>query len=122
MLCIMMVRTVACLSCLAGVVAMGTSEDNVSFPSAVTPQSSLPSPPKGGVWLFGVQAYTPITDLYAYSVELTYPSGSKILSSHTIPLKYKSSLVPTTRDWAQVSSSDRLFIDVAPFTVLLNAQ
>jgi hypothetical protein len=63
----------------------------------------LPSRPKGGVWLFGVQAYSPITTLYAFSVVLTYPSGSKITSSHTIPLAYKSSLVPDTRAWAQVS-------------------
>jgi hypothetical protein len=63
----------------------------------------LPSRPKGGVWLFGVQAYSPITTLNAYSVELTHPSGSKITSSHTIPLAYKSSLVPDTRAWAQVS-------------------
>lgn len=102
MLCVGIVAFV--VACLAGV-AVGTSvprlEDNAS---AVALRSSLPSPPKGGVWLFGVKAYTPITDLYAYSVELTYPSGSKILSSHTIPLKYNSSLVPTTRYWAQVSS------------------
>ena len=63
---------------------------------------SLPSAPPGGVWLFGVLAYTPITTLYAYSVELTYPSGSKITSKHTIPLTFNSSLVPHTRTWAQV--------------------
>eukprot|EP00039_Didymoeca_costata_P019814 m.339045 g.339045 ORF g.339045 m.339045 type:complete len:338 (+) comp18638_c0_seq1:94-1107(+) len=59
-----------------------------------------PAPPKGGVWLLGVKAYTPITEVHTFSVDLLAKSD-KILASHVVPLAFNSTLVPTSRDWAQ---------------------
>lgn len=64
------------------------------------------TPPSGGVWLFGVSGST----LSAYSVELSYPSGSNVTSRWHIPLARESSVAPTSLSMAQDSESGRLVI------------
>eukprot|EP00037_Helgoeca_nana_P037622 m.16844 g.16844 ORF g.16844 m.16844 type:complete len:352 (-) comp9120_c0_seq1:56-1111(-) len=96
------------LSALAAVaVTTATLGAGMATNRSTTSQSSLPDPPAGGVWMFGVMAYSPITELHARSVDLKY-QGSKVTSTHTIPLAFNSTLVPATRAWVQDTVNGRL--------------
>jgi len=75
--------------------------------TAPTPPPTIPAAPKGGVWLFGVTAYSPITTLFAFAVDLT-DSPSRIVTRTEVPLVFNSTLVPTSRSWAQDVVTGRL--------------